>query len=371
MRVSNILYFLLLFLAIGYITAFDVEAKDRNRKPLVWDINSLMQIKTAAIHPKQFEEIVAKANDICRGELAVITSKTVTFAPDYHYYCSIGPYWWPDPLHPGNYINKDGQVNPESKNYDNVRLGELVNNCSYLSRAFFITNDIRYYNVFIRQLKAWFIEKETYMYPNFEYSQVVPGQNNNRGRSTGLITAYDFNSVIESIRLVNGVKRIDKKTMKALQKWFLDFAQWADNGSFGKTLHRIDNNISLAFDVMLVNMYLFAGKERRAKEIVDSFANKRINKQIKPDGSQPEELLRTNAFSYSLYNLTHIVDFCYLARYWYPDYYIRNRERIDAAMCFLGQYIENHDSFPYQQISGWKTNEENYNSLLSRINNLK
>ena len=180
------------------------------------------------------------------------------------------------------------------------------------------------------------------------------------------ISFFYFNTIIESIRLVNSVKKIDRLTMKALQSWFFEFAQWADN-SYGTFFKKVDNNISLAFDVTTVNMYLFAGNEKRAKEIVDDFAVLRIDRQIIEDGSQPVELKRTRAFSYSMFNLTHIVDMCYLARYWYSNYYHEHHKRIDKAFEFLGQYVEEPEKFPYQQITSWDKCVNNYRYQLERI----
>lgn len=303
--------------------------------------------------------------------LLMVIDKNSTFAPDNHYYCSMGPYWWPDPEKPGKYINRDGLVNPNSRKYDRQKLAALAIKSFNLSKAFYLTGDTAFYNTFIKQLQVWFVDKETYMYPNFEYAQVIPGERNNKGRSTGLIDAYDFNTVIESIRLVNSVKRIDKRTMEALQSWFSDFAEWADKGEFSEALHRANNNIGVAYDVTLVNMYLFSGKEEQAKEIVDNFAESRLNMQIMDDGRQPEELKRTLAFSYSILNLTHIVDMFFLARYWYPNYYHDHQERIDKAFAFLGQYVNKPEAFPYQQISSWDSCKKDYNTQVKRLNVLR
>lgn len=303
-----------------------------------------------------------------KERLVVVTNKLNTFAPNKHYYCSMGPYWWPDPIVPGRYISRDGFVNPESKSYDRVKLLRLREKCYDLSQAFYLTEDTAYYELFVRQLKAWFVDEETYMYPNLEFSQVIPGQNDNQGRSIGMIDAYEFNTVIESIRLVNSVKMIDKDIMSFIKKWFLAFAEWADQGIFGTELRNTNNNIVLAFDVTLVNMFLFGGNEKRAKEIADEFAEKRINGQIMEDGSQPAELKRTKAYFYSLYNLAHIVDFCCLAKYWYPNYYQEHRERIDAAFAFLEKYANSPESFPYQQITSWKDCKEGFEDLRERKN---
>ena len=315
--------------AIGLLLMFSCEAKVHNDMPLVWDMSGLEQMRVDKGASMVTRRIIKTAGELCKKHpVAVTDKKKLTFEPDKHYFCCIGPYWWPDSLNSGKYINRDGIVNPESKRYDNVRLVEVVSRCKTLSEAFYISGERKYYDAFVRQLQVWFINRGTYMYPTFEYAQVVPGHHNNKGRSTGLISAYVMNTLIESIRLVNSVKRIDRQTMKGLQNWF------------------------------------------RAKEILDGFSDRRLNEQILEDGSQPAELKRTKAMSYSLYNLTHIIDMCYLARCWYPNYYQEHSERIDKAFEFLGQYVENPKNYPYQQVSGWDNCKKNYDKQLERIQNL-
>lgn len=338
--------------------------------PKVWDMKELQAAKMTVGKSNYVKSLEKSCKQYCVDEPITIMDKRQTFGPNNHYYCSMGLYWWPDEEHPGKYVNRDGMVNPESYQYDHVRLIEMTKRCKKLSYAFYLTVDNVYYNAFVRQLYAWFIDENTYMFPNFEYAQVIPGQRDNKGRSTGLIDAYAFNDLIESIRLVNSVKRIDQRTMKALQSWFLEFAQWADI-SYGAYFKKVDNNISLAYDVTMTNMYLFAGNEKKAKEIVDEFADLRIERQILKDGSQPVELKRTRAFSYSLFNLSHIVDFCYLARYWNPNYYQEHKIMIDKALEFLGMYIEDPEKFPYQQITEWDSCRKNYQKLQERIERLR
>lgn len=357
--------------AIGLLLMFSCEAKVHNDMPLVWDMSGLEQMRVDKGASMVTRRIIKTAGELCKKHpVAVTDKKKLTFEPDKHYFCCIGPYWWPDSLNSGKYINRDGIVNPESKRYDNVRLVEVVSRCKTLSEAFYISGERKYYDAFVRQLQVWFINRGTYMYPTFEYAQVVPGHHNNKGRSTGLISAYVMNTLIESIRLVNSVKRIDRQTMKGLQNWFLAFANDSEE-RYGEKFRSVKNNIGIAFDVTMANMYLFAGKEKRAKEILDGFSDRRLNEQILEDGSQPAELKRTKAMSYSLYNLTHIIDMCYLARCWYPNYYQEHRERIDKAFEFLGQYIEDSTKFPYKQITSWEGCKNSYRTQLKRVEKLK
>lgn len=344
-------------ICIFLFVACTSEARDT--KPLIWDLNKLEQMREN-LTTDEVRVIIGDADRYCMQAPVVITDNKMLFQPNNHYYCSVGQYWWPDSLQNGKYVNKDGEINPESREYDIVRLEDLSKRCSTLSQAFYLTRDTKYYRAFIEQLDAWFLNKETLMLPNFEYAQVVPGYHDNKGRSAGMIDAYYFNSVIEGIRLVNGVKRIDGKTLNAVRRWFRSFADWSEY-THGDVMKTGTQNISLAYDVMVVNMYLFAGKIKKAKKIADDFAARRIYTQIKDDGSQPEELKRTNAMTYSLYNLTHILDFCYLVRYWDKDYYSKYGERIDTAFSYLQKYIDHPDAFPYQQIRQWKSCQNTFN----------
>ncbi len=50
-------------------------------------------------------------------------------------------------------------------------------------------------------------------------------------------------------------------------------------------------------------IYYFSDKKEEAKDYLQNVSTKRIASQVKEDGSQPEELARTNGMSYTLFNL--------------------------------------------------------------------
>lgn len=335
------------------------------REPLIWDMTLINNPKKNPSSPET--KIFLKNCDIiCKKPPVSVTLKAKTYAPDIHYYCSIGTYWWPKRNNPQQYYHKDGETNPECKEYDITYLKELASRCQKLSKAFYITGEMKYYDALLKQIKVWFLNQNTYMLPNFEYAQVIPGRNNNKGRSTGMIDAYNFNTVIESIRLVNGVKKIDNDTMSGLKSWFETFARWADEGEFGNKQRENNNNIGTAFDITLINMYLFSGNNKRAKQIADEFASKRINTQIDSEGKQKAELIRPNAFTYSLKNLGYLFDFCYLARYWDRNYYKKHGASLDRAIAYLEQFVDNQKAFPYKQKSGWEKCRHGINRLIFR-----
>ena len=340
-------------------------------KPILWNVDNLDRLKEDTIGSIDFVKQICSICDKYATETPInVTSKRKSFTSDKHYYCSISIYYWPDSLNPKRYVRRDGYKNPETKDYDLQRLSEFVQRCRYLSVAYYLTNNERYYNAFMRQIKAWFIDKETYMYPSFRYSQVVPGADNNTGRASGLIETYEFNDVLESLRLVHTVKPIDHAVLSELQSWFLKLISSIDI-DYGKSIGQQKNNIGLAYDVTRMNMYLFVGDENKAAKLFRQFTKKWLYRHILENGCQPLELKRASGFSYSVYNLTHILDFCFMAQYWNVDYYKLHQERIDMAFSFLEDYKISNQSLRQKNTREWERQLRNFYNQEMRRNRLR
>lgn len=352
--------------------SFSACSITRYPQTMIWDKKNLKSFKTDGLYNEglTIQEIMKTCDLIIKEAPVTVMNKENSFAPDMHYYCSVGPYWWLDSVS-GKYILKDGYVNPDYYKYDVKRLSVLESRCKYLSLAFYYSGDDRYYDALYKQLYTWFCDTNTYMYPNFEYAQVVPGQNNNKGRSYGIIEAYAFNNIIESIRLVGSRKPLNKKLQNKLKRWFKEFAQWMDYGVFGEELKKTDNNIGIAYDVVLVNMYLFAGIEQRATEICNDFVTSRLNVQINDKGEQPRELERTKAFSYSVFNLKNIVDLIQLSEYCKIEDLKGLIKKTETAFDYLSQYIGHKEKFPYIEISDWDECEDSYFNQWKRFSKQK
>lgn len=362
------IFYLLLFAVITIVISIPNSVYAKKQKPLIWDIDKLNIIRIDQASSEEAKKIIQYADNYCElPPLSVTQNKKLSFGPSNHYYSSIGPYRWPDADHPGKYYLKDGVINPDYRNYDSNKLYDMVLRCQWFSKAFYLTKDKKYYNAFITQIKVWFLNQDTYMEPTFMYAQVIPDDNvNNVGTSSGMIEAYVFNTLIESLRLVNCTYLINRKTYKSLQEWFSQFASWSEK-QYSDYFNTVNNNISLAFDVTMTNLHLFAGENKKAKCIADNFASKRINMQIEDDGKQPAELIRTRAAYYSLYNISHIIDFCCLARYWDNHYLANNGGRIEKAFDFIQQYLDKPETFPYQQITSWDECRSMFNEEKQRI----
>ena len=324
-------------------------------KPItyIWDMSELVAL-AGKPNSQEYKDLLAKADRIVKIKPITVTNKVICISGDKHNYESLSIYWWPDPKNPdGPYIAKDGEFNPEYKKYDYPRLLQLKDNLVTCSKAFFLTGEPRYYDYFCRQLDTWFIDPETRMNPHFEYSQFVPGHNNNRGNPQGMADSYNFNDMLESIRLVGAVQSIGKQRMKSLKAWFSDFANWMQTSEYGKKTQSFKNGQLLTFDTTLYNIFIFTGQKSQRKAIFKDFPQKRVNTQIAADGKMPEALRRTKAFSYTVSDLQRIVDFATIAKADGKRLTKESQARIQTAIDYISPFATNRSAFPYSEIGDW------------------
>lgn len=318
--------------------------------------------------PSDVKNLNQSADAFAKMRPVAVTDKSVTLSGNRHYFEGLSIYCWPNPDNPtGPYIVRDGEPNPEYREYDLPRLEELVKRTSVFSRAYYVTGDERFYEAFCQQIDTWFIKRKTRMVPDFEYNQFIPGRNDGKGNAAGIIDAYNFVNVLEAVRLVESRKSLGRSRTKKLKKWFSNFANWMQTSTMGQQEARATNNHGVAYDITLFAISHYIGNDEICNNIVRDFANRRINPQIMEDGSQPEELKRTKAFNYSVYNLQHLVDFCIIQRNLGNDYINGEGCRIRTAIEYLDQYVGHRDRFPYQEIGNWEQQEQNVKLLKAKV----
>lgn len=345
----------------------------------VWDFDHLKHVKqqlNSTAYKTAYHYLIAQSDSLLHlPALSVIMKNKMPASGDKHDYMSIARYAWPDPSKPNGlpYKNRDGRVNPEIFDYDRYNLGVTAERIVNLSLAWYFSNEEKYAKKATELIRVWFLNKATRMNPNLEYSQVVRGQNNDKGRSVGLIDTYSFIEMLEGVSLLEKSHSFTLEDSQALKQWFATLTEWMLTSPQGKEESRRANNHSCSYDAQVIAFSLYAGKKQQAMEIRDRFFEKRLFKQVEPDGRQPLELARTLAFHYSRENITHFVNICLLSKR--LGMAVDRRESADGrslykAVDFLLPYVGKKSSeWPYKQLTGWDDEVQSFCKDLCRIAN--
>ncbi len=254
-----------------------------------------------------YKSLIEKAEKAMNeGPFSVMDKKQVPPSGDKHDYLSMGPYWWPDSSKANGlpYIRKDGQTNPETRgdNVDQPAKSKFFSNVESLAWAFYFTGENKYAGKAVELLKVWFIDPATRMNPSLNYAQGIPGIC--EGRGIGIIDWSRIDMLISPIQILVAYGFLDPEMKSGLFNWFGDYLNWLLTSKYGKDEDDASNNHGTWFDVEVVGTALLLGKNELAKERLEIVKTKRIQSQVEPDGSQPKELARTKALSYSAMNLT-------------------------------------------------------------------
>ena len=288
-----------------------------------------------------------------------VTSKEVTPpSGDKRDYMSQAPYFWPDPKSPNGlpYIRRDGERNPEIDKINNHRVKDLMERAvETLALAYYLTGNETYAERAAGLLRVFFLSSETRMNPNLEFAQGIPGINT--GRGIGLIETRGLTRVVDAIGLLGGSRSWTTDDQRGMEKWFSEFLRWMLESKHGRDEAAAKNNHGTYYDVQVVSFALFVGNTNLAKRVVLESRTKRIALQIEPDGSQPLELERTRAWSYSVGNLDGLMQLARLAENVGVDlwhYRTRDGRSIQKALEFLRPFALGKQKWPYQQLGEWQ-----------------
>jgi hypothetical protein len=287
---------------------------------------------------------------------------------DKHDYMSQAPYFWPDPAKADGrpYIRKDGQRNPEiDKITDHRAIDGLVRDTQALGLAFYFSGDERYAEKAAALVRAFFLDPATRMNPNLEYAQFIPGVNT--GRGIGLIETRGFTRVVDAIGLIASSKAWRAEDDRGVRDWFTAFVSWMQESKNGKDEAAAKNNHGTYYDLQVTSFALFLDRVPLAKEILEQAKQKRIAVQIEPDGRQPLELARTNAWSYSNGNLDGMTELATLGEGAGVDlwqYTTADGRSIRKAILYLAPYASGDRKWDSPQIGTF--NPQALNTVLRR-----
>jgi len=287
---------------------------------------------------------------------------------DKHDYMSQAPYFWRDTNSPGKkYINLDGRRNPEAeKDSDAASFASSCSAAHTLALAYFFSGDEKYAAKAAEFIRVWFLNPATRMNPNLNYGQGIPGEL--EGRPAGLITARWLADLVDAIGLLAGSKSWTTNDQQGMIVWAGDYFHWLTTSRIGLGEDAASNNHGTFYDVQAISLTLFLGNTNFAREKLIAAREKRIAKQIQPDGKMPRELARTLSFNYSLFNLQAEMQLADLGRSAGVDlwhYQTANGRSILKAAEFMATFADPDRAWPYRQIQ--RPNRNDLGELLLRV----
>ena len=359
-----------LMTALLFFVLFSCCVRAQSLETKIWNAQHLEETKEKIgkndeTYMSAYKDLITRAEAHLNTKFySVMQKKHVSPTGDKHDYMSMAPYTWPDPKKPDGlpYITRDGERNPELNEYDRNPLGNMCGMVVDLSMAYFFSGESKYAEKAAEQLRVWFLNPDTKMNPHLTYAQFVPGVNGNKGRSYGIIDVYSFLEMLEGVAVLQQSGIFSSKDVQALQAWFTEFIHWLRTSEPGIAEMNAKNNHSLAYDATCARFALFVNDMELFNKILSEFPEKRLYPQIEPDGSQPQELRRTLALHYTMYNIDHMLDICQMAGDAGKKLYFTQSEdgrSIGKAIDFIAPYTGKPQSeFPYQQIHSWEKSQE-------------
>lgn len=340
-----------------------------------WDYDWMLQVKSDlnngdVYFVPAFNKLIEDANKaLDEGPFSVTNKNLMPPSGSKHDYMSMGPYWWPDPEKEDGlpYIRRDGEINPERDKTDRPQLAGLITNVRILSLAWFFTDERKYAEKAAELVKVWFIDEETKMNPHLEYAQAIPGRN--PGRFIGVIDAAGLHVLVDAIALLETSGALTPEDQEEIRYWFQRYLRWLVESDHGKNEDAYKNNHSVAYDVQSSGIAYFVGDEDFTARKAIELPRRRIDPMIEADGSQPHELIRTKAYSYSVGNLDNF--FKVGEKGLKVDVNIFNYKNmkggsLELALDYLLQYVGKEDKWPYQQISSWEGVENRLGLIVRR-----
>lgn len=342
--------------------------------PQVFSLNAdLLQSNRAKINNKDaallpaYRQLLKDADKALKeGPFSVMEKKNDPPSGDKHDYMSLAPYWWPDPSKKDGlpYIRKDGQTNPEVKDYkDKEYLPKLCEMVSTLGLAYYFSGNEAYAQHAATLLRTWFLDPATRMNPNLNYAQAIKGDNT--GRGAGLIDTRHFIRLIDGIGLLKGSKSWKDADQKGMQQWFTSFLNWMQTSANGRDEMDAENNHGTWYDAQRLSMALFIDSAALGKRIVNNVLL-RLDKQLDNEGKFPREMERTIALHYNLFDLEAFFLVASMAEKLHMEIWNQataSGKTLRQSFDFLFPYITKRKEWTGQQIKPFEF-EEAYPILL-------
>jgi hypothetical protein len=279
-----------------------------------------------------------------------VTAETcVRSAGGKHDFYSEGDYWWPSPKGPDSpYVQRDGMTNPENFTAHRLAMIRFSQIIGALGTAYKITGNNIYAAQAVKHLNAWFINPETLMNPNMQYSQAIKGVAS--GRGIGVIDAIQLMEVAQGTEAIQNSPALSKKMLAAIKTWFANYLSWVTTHKYGKDEMNAKNNHGTCWVMQVSCFAKFTGNTELLNFCRNRYQTVLLPGQMSNDGSFPLELKRTKPYGYSIFDLDAMATICQLLstktnNLW--SFETADGKSIKKGIAFLHPYLKDKNKWPY------------------------
>jgi len=248
---------------------------------------------------------------IARGTFSVLDKTGCAPSGDRRDYWHPAPYWWPNPDSPDGlpYVRRDGErrpgtdlYEPGSEEFDRSNLQRVLEGATVCALAWRATGKQPYAEHGAALIRRWFVDPESRMNPHLKYAQARMGSMSAGGDRAGIIEMRDLAVLLDAARLLQRAGAFSAADRTAFEEWLRAYRDWLIDSPMGHEECRSLNNHGTYYDLQVASIAGYLGD---AALLVAVFrrARARLRIQFDPDGSQPQELRRTNALHYCAFNL--------------------------------------------------------------------
>jgi hypothetical protein len=240
--------------------------------------------------------------------------------------------------------------------------------------AYAATADERFAEKAASLLRVWFLDEKTRMNPNMLFAQFIPGDHvvlpwkeyparfvpGTDGRKGVYVS---FGGTIEDLLLIpltDSISRLEpsphwsRADQAAVMEWYASYAGWLLTHQHGLDEAACANNHGSWYWAGILSFLNFSGQKQRAREFAEREIKARLELQIEPDGSQPEELVRTKSMSYTSFSLCSFTNLALsAAQCGFDAWHLRTDDgrSIRSAIDWLSPFLTGESVWKWNQIS--------------------
>jgi hypothetical protein len=272
---------------------------------------------------------------------------------DSHDYYSEAPYWWPNPENPaGQYIRRDGRVNPDRFMANRTALNAMCDAVFTLGSAAFFLDDARYGQRAARIVNAWFVNPKTRMNPSLEHARAVRGVDS--GSAEGVLDGRFFIRAIQGMEFLAQAGAWDPKDQAAVRKWFEEYLHWLTQSKNGTDEKNSGNHHASWWTAQTAAVASFVEDKREGDMAFEFYRDHIFPRQIRADGAAPREEARTRSLSYSAFNAEALTMTCRVAQVAGVDLWsarTRTGATLATVIDYLSPYLSDPRKWTKEQIS--------------------